>query len=48
MDEYDKVQAHRHAKESAEKMYDEHYIDDQGADQYDPNQYERPPRFNNY
>jgi hypothetical protein len=26
-------------------MYDEHYIDNQGADQYDPNQYDRPQRF---
>jgi hypothetical protein len=26
-------------------MYDEQYIDNHGADQYDPNQYDRPERF---
>lgn len=29
-------------------MYDQHYVEGQGADQYDPNSYERPERFNNY
>jgi hypothetical protein len=46
MDEYDKIEAHRHAKRSAENMYDQHYVQDQGADQYDPNQYDRPQRLN--
>jgi hypothetical protein len=45
MDEYDRIQAKRHAQENAAGLYDDHYG---GADQYDPNQYERPSRFNNY
>lgn len=45
MDEYDRVRAHHQAKENAEKMYDEHYIDNQGADEYNPNQYSAPERF---
>ena len=45
MDEYDKVRAKRHAKETAENMYDQHYIQGQGADQYDPNQYSAPNRW---
>lgn len=48
MDEYDKIEAKRHAERSAERMYDDHYINNQGADQYDPNQYDRPQQFNNY
>jgi Protein of unknown function (DUF3759) len=47
-DAWDRHEAHKHAKQSAEQMYNEHYIDDQGANQYDPNEYKRPPRFNNY
>ena len=39
MDEYDKVQAKRHAERSAENMYDNHY---QNADEYNPNQYDQP------
>ena len=46
MDEYDRMEAHRSAKDNAHNMYDQHYIQDQGADQYDPNQYNRPPRLN--
>merc|ERR1712113_228949 len=42
MDEYDKVEAKRHATKSAENMYDQHYVQGQGADQYDPNQYDQP------
>lgn len=34
------------AKENAENMYDQHYVRGQGADQYDPNQYGAPDRFN--
>ena len=45
MEEYDQIQAHKRAKESAQNMYDQHYIQDQGADQYDPNQYDRPQRW---
>ncbi|KAH8750353.1 hypothetical protein BGZ57DRAFT_538927 [Hyaloscypha finlandica] len=43
LDYIDREKAKRHAKENAEHMYDEHYVRGQGADQYDPNQYE-PPR----
>ncbi|KAK5071636.1 hypothetical protein LTR64_004585 [Lithohypha guttulata] len=39
MDEYDRIEAKRHAERSAQNMYDQHYRD---ADQYDPNQYEQP------
>jgi hypothetical protein len=45
MDEYDRHEAHKHAKQSAENMYDDHYQQDQGADQYDPNQYGPPGRL---
>lgn len=45
MDAYDRERAHHHAKEASREMYDQHYINDQGADQYDPNQYDRPERF---
>lgn len=44
-DWFDREKTKRHAKERAEQMYDEHYIDNQGANQYDPNQYDRPQRF---
>ncbi|MCJ1264793.1 hypothetical protein MMC22_004668 [Lobaria immixta] len=45
MNAYDRERAHHHAKEASRDMYDEHYIDNQGADQYDPNQYNAPERF---
>lgn len=45
MDEWDKEKAHRKAKENAENMYDQHYVNDQGADNYDPNQYGPPRHF---
>jgi hypothetical protein len=44
-DWFDREKAKRHAKEHAERMYDEQYIDNHGADQYDPNQYAPPERF---
>lgn len=44
-DWFDREKTKRAAKEHAERMYDEHYVDNQGADQYDPNQYGRPERF---
>ena len=47
MNEFDKIEAHRHAKESAHSMYEEHYERNQGADQYNPNEYSRPDRLNN-
>ena len=46
MNEYDKIEAHRHARRAAKNMYDQHYVQNQGADQYDPNQYERPQQLN--
>lgn len=39
MDEYDKIEARRHAKANVENMYDQHYGD---MDQYDPNQRQQP------
>lgn len=40
-------EAHRsQARENSSNMYDQHYVNDQGADQYDPNQYSRPDRSN--
>ncbi|KAK7189768.1 hypothetical protein DPSP01_005827 [Paraphaeosphaeria sporulosa] len=44
-DWFDREKAKRQAKQNAERMYDEHYIDNQGADQYDPNQYGAPQHF---
>ncbi|MCJ1353899.1 MAG: hypothetical protein MMC33_003886 [Icmadophila ericetorum] len=45
MDEYDRYRTKEHANKSAENMYDQHYVQNQGADQYDPNQYQGPPQF---
>ena len=45
MDEYDRERAKHQAKQNAERMYDEHYIENQEADQYNPQQYGRPERF---
>ena len=42
MDEYDRERAHHQAKERARDMYDQHYVEDNGADQYNPNQYGPP------
>ncbi|KAL2402362.1 hypothetical protein ABEF95_007639 [Exophiala dermatitidis] len=39
MNEYDAYEAKKKARESAERMYDEHY---QGMGQYDPNQRDQP------
>ncbi|KAI9707632.1 MAG: hypothetical protein M1836_000593 [Candelina mexicana] len=44
MDEYDRERAHSQAKESAHHMYDEHYVRGQGANEYNPNQYDAPDR----
>ncbi|KAF2269470.1 EXS-domain-containing protein [Lojkania enalia] len=44
-DWFDREKAKREAKRNAEHMYDEHYVQGQGADQYDPNQYSRHERF---
>ena len=45
MNEYDKIEAHRRAKQNASELYDQHYSN---ADQYDPNQYDRPQRLQDY
>lgn len=37
---------HPQARESTSNMYDQHYVQGQGADQYDPNSYSAPDRFN--
>ncbi|KAH7413889.1 hypothetical protein DE146DRAFT_750078 [Phaeosphaeria sp. MPI-PUGE-AT-0046c] len=44
-DWFDREKTKRHAEKQAEQMYDEHYVNNQGADQYDPNQYGRPEHF---
>lgn len=44
-DWFDREKAQHEAKKQAEHMYDEHYVNGQGADQYDPNQYGRPQHF---
>jgi hypothetical protein len=44
-DWFDREKAKRDAQNHAERMYDEHYVNNQGADQYDPNQYGRPEHF---
>lgn len=44
-DWFDREKAKRHAKENAERMYDEHYVDGQGAERYDPGEYGRPGHF---
>ena len=44
-DWFDREKAKRDAEHHAERMYDEHYIDNHGADQYDPQQYGRPEKF---
>jgi hypothetical protein len=36
MDFIDREKAKYHAKQQVEGMYDEHYVDNHGADQYDP------------
>ncbi|KAL8796921.1 MAG: hypothetical protein Q9182_007283 [Xanthomendoza sp. 2 TL-2023] len=45
MDEYETERAKWHARESAENMYDEHYVRGHGADEYDPDQYGPPRQF---
>lgn len=45
MNAYDRERAHHHAKEASRDLYDEHYINNEGADEYDPNRYDRPSRF---
>jgi hypothetical protein len=42
MNEYDAYEAKKRAHKGAEKMYDEHYIQGQNANEYNPNQYQQP------
>ena len=44
-DWFDREKAKHEAKRNAERMYDEHYIRDHGADQYDPYQYPQSGRL---
>ncbi|KAK1138372.1 hypothetical protein N8T08_002677 [Aspergillus melleus] len=48
MDQVDRIKAHEHAKKNAHQMYDEHYVQGQGADQYDPSRYERHEAFSRW
>ncbi|KAG7291975.1 hypothetical protein NEMBOFW57_002004 [Staphylotrichum longicolle] len=45
LDFVDREQAKRHARKQAERMYDEHYGD---QDRYDPNQYGESEHFRGY
>lgn len=45
MNAYDRERAHHQAKEASRDLYDQHYIENHGADEYDPNQYSPPSRF---
>jgi hypothetical protein len=47
MDEYDKERAKHQATQGAGQLYDQHYVDGQGAPQYDPNQYSAPQQLSN-
>lgn len=47
LNEYDKLRAQHEAKENAKKLYDDHYIDKHGAEEYNPNQYSAPSHFRN-
>ena len=46
-DWFDREKTKRQARQNAEQMYDEHYVNNQQADQYDPSQYGRPQHFEN-
>lgn len=45
LDAWDRERAEREAKDSSRDMYDQHYIDQNGANQYDPNEYSPPQHF---
>ncbi len=46
-DEYQKIETRRHAQSQARDMYEDHYEQGQGAEQYDPNQYQPHERIQN-
>ena len=45
MNEYERERAHHQAKENASNMYDDHYVRNHNADEYNPNQYDAPQQF---
>lgn len=45
MDDREQDQTRRYAQQNAEQLYDQYYVENQGAHQYDPNQYGPPPPF---
>ncbi|KAJ5176890.1 CipC-like antibiotic response protein [Penicillium canariense] len=45
MDEFDRLRAHEHAKKNAYQMYDEHYTQSYGGDEWHPERHPRPERF---
>lgn len=45
MDQVDKMRTHEHAKKNAEHMYDEHYVQGQGASEYDPSRHGQHESF---
>lgn len=44
LDEWQRQEAKQQARENAQRMYDDYYITEQGAMQYDPMQIEKPFR----
>ncbi|KAH8588793.1 hypothetical protein B0O99DRAFT_638305 [Bisporella sp. PMI_857] len=48
LDFVDRERAKHHAREQVENLYDQHYVQNHGADQYDPNQYGPPREIENY
>ncbi|KAE8371986.1 hypothetical protein BDV26DRAFT_275034 [Aspergillus bertholletiae] len=48
LDQIDKMKAKKHAKENAEKMYDEHYIDRHNAPHYNPQEHARHEAFDRW
>jgi hypothetical protein len=44
-DWFDREKTKRQAEKNAEQMYDEHYIQDEGAERYDPERHSRNERL---
>ena len=42
LEDWQRHEAKQQARDNAQRMYDEYYITEQGAPQYDPMQFERP------
>ncbi|KAB8265129.1 hypothetical protein BDV32DRAFT_63168 [Aspergillus pseudonomiae] len=47
-DKFDEIKAKKHAKENAERMYDEHYVQGQNAPEYNPNEHRRHEAFDRW